>query len=111
MLQQRVWPQVQGLRQQQALVGFAVQRVGGGDVHGHAHRDEGPVHGQGAGSELRVTDDGRLLARIYSESDLLVAECLRSGAWKGLQPAELAAVISAMVFEARGSDGPTPAAS
>ncbi len=27
--------------------------------------------------DLGVTDDGRLLARIYSESDLLVAECLR----------------------------------
>jgi ATP-dependent RNA helicase HelY len=57
----------------------------------------------------RVTDDGRLLARIYSESDLLVAECLRTGVWKGLAPAELAAVLSAMVFETRGSDGPTPA--
>jgi len=56
----------------------------------------------------RVTDDGRLLARIYSESDLLVAECLRSGVWHGLQSAELAAVLSAMVFESRGSDGPTP---
>ncbi len=56
----------------------------------------------------RVTDDGRLLARIYSESDLLVAECLRSGVWKGLQAAELAAVLSAMVFESRGGDGPTP---
>ena len=31
----------------------------------------------------KVTDDGRLLARIYSESDLLVAECLRSGVWDG----------------------------
>ena len=60
------------------------------------------------GGEPRVTADGRLLARIYSESDLLVAECLRTGAWKGLQPAELAAVLSAMVFEARGGDGPTP---
>ncbi len=57
----------------------------------------------------RVTDDGRLLARIYSESDLLVAECLRTGAWKGLQSAELAAVLSALVFESRGSDGPAPA--
>jgi ATP-dependent RNA helicase HelY len=56
----------------------------------------------------RVTDAGRLLARIYSESDLLVAECLRTGVWKGLQSAELAAALSAMVFEARGSDGPTP---
>ena len=32
-----------------------------------------------------VTDDGRLLARIYSESDLLVAECLRTDAWTGLR--------------------------
>jgi ATP-dependent RNA helicase HelY len=59
-------------------------------------------------TDPRVTADGRLLARIYSESDLLVAECLRSGVWKGLAPAELAAVLSAMVFESRGSDGPTP---
>jgi len=57
----------------------------------------------------QVTPDGRLLARIYSESDLLVAECLRTGAWKGLASAELAAVLSALVFETRGSDGPTPA--
>ena len=63
----------------------------------------------GDDSGPRVTDDGRLLARIYSESDLLVAECLRTGLWKGLQPAELAAVLSAVVFESRGSDGPTPA--
>jgi ATP-dependent RNA helicase HelY len=48
------------------------------------------------------------LARIYNESDLLVAECLRTGVWKGLQSAELAAVLSALVFESRGSDGPTP---
>ena len=39
-----------------------------------------------------VTDDGRRLARIWSEADLLVAECLRAGAWRGLTPAELAAV-------------------
>ncbi|HYZ69704.1 MAG TPA: RNA helicase, partial [Mycobacterium sp.] len=50
----------------------------------------------------RVTDDGRLLARIYSESDLLVAECLRSGTWEGLDAAELAAVLSAVLYESRG---------
>lgn len=58
-------------------------------------------------ADLNVTEDGRLLARIYSESDLLVAECLRTGAWDGLAPAELAAVLSAVVFETRGGDGPT----
>ena len=70
--------------------------------------ERGFVEIDSAGGEPRVTADGRLLARIYSESDLLVAECLRTGAWKGLQPAELAAVLSAMVFEARGGEGPTP---
>ena len=53
-----------------------------------------------------VTDDGRLLARIYSESDLLVAECLRTDAWTGLKEAELAGVLSAVVYETRGGDGP-----
>jgi ATP-dependent RNA helicase HelY len=57
-------------------------------------------------ADLKATDAGRLLARIYSESDLLVAECLRTGAWNDLAPAELAAVLSAVVFETRGSDGP-----
>jgi ATP-dependent RNA helicase HelY len=60
-----------------------------------------------SGGHPRVTADGRLLARIYSESDLLVAECLRSGIWKGLAPAELAAVVSAVVYESRG-DGQAP---
>jgi ATP-dependent RNA helicase HelY len=50
----------------------------------------------------KVTDDGRLLARIYSESDLLVAECLRSGTWEGLDAAELAAVLSSVLYESRG---------
>ena len=57
---------------------------------------------QGASGDPKVTEHGRLLARIYSESDLLVAESLRAGAWDGLEPAELAAVVSAVVFESRG---------
>ncbi|MBK1782959.1 DEAD/DEAH box helicase [Prauserella sp. ASG 168] len=48
-----------------------------------------------------VTDHGRLLGRLYSESDLLAAECLRQGVWNGLTPPELAAVVSALVYEAR----------
>lgn len=63
------------------------------------------IHG---GSEPAVTDDGARLARIYSESDLLVAECLRRQVWTGLGPAELAAVISTMVYESR-RDGESPA--
>jgi ATP-dependent RNA helicase HelY len=61
---------------------------------------------EGRDGDPRVTDDGRLLARIYSESDLLVAECLRTGAWSGLKPAELAAVVSSVLYESRGGEGP-----
>lgn len=61
---------------------------------------------EGRDGDPRVTDDGRLLARIYSESDLLVAECLRTGAWADMKPAELAAVVSAVLYETRGGDGP-----
>jgi ATP-dependent RNA helicase HelY len=53
-----------------------------------------------------VTEAGRRLARIYSESDLLAAECLRRGVWDTLAAPELAAVVSALVFEAR-RDGPS----
>src|SRR4051794_4755170 len=56
-----------------------------------------------------VTDDGRRLSRIWSEADLLVAECLRAGAWRGLGPAELAAAASALVFEARRDNPALPA--
>ncbi len=49
-----------------------------------------------------LTEHGRWLARLWSETDLLTAECLRQGIWDGLEPAELAAVISALVYESRG---------
>ena len=39
-----------------------------------------------------VTPQGERLARLWGESDLLTAECLRHGIWDGLEPAELAAV-------------------
>jgi ATP-dependent RNA helicase HelY len=48
-----------------------------------------------------VTRAGAQLARIWSESDLLVAECLRAGVWDQLSPAELAAAVSALVYESR----------
>ncbi len=57
----------------------------------------------------RVTAEGRRLARIWSEGDLLIAECLRVGAWRGLGPAELAAAVSTLVFEARRETPGQPA--
>jgi ATP-dependent RNA helicase HelY len=57
-----------------------------------------------------VTPDGQRLARLYSELDLLAAECLRRGFWEGLNPAELAACVSVMTWQARSpSDDEAPA--
>ncbi|MFV0406275.1 MAG: DEAD/DEAH box helicase [Propioniciclava sp.] len=56
-----------------------------------------------------VTEAGRMLARIYSELDLVTAECLRSGTFDELDPAELAAVVSSLTYEARGSGRRAPA--
>ena len=55
-----------------------------------------------------VTADGQRLARLYSELDLLAAECLRRGLWDGLSPAELAACVSALSFESRQADDAQP---
>ncbi|MDN5916504.1 MAG: DEAD/DEAH box helicase [Pseudonocardia sp.] len=55
-----------------------------------------------------VTEHGRRLARLWGESDLLAAECLRRGVWEGLGPEELAAVVSALVYESRRDDAPMP---
>ncbi|UQX86664.1 DEAD/DEAH box helicase [Jatrophihabitans telluris] len=56
----------------------------------------------------KITADGRLLSRIWSEADLLIAECLRTGAWDGLNAAELAAVCSSVVYEARREETSAP---
>ncbi|MFD3452183.1 DEAD/DEAH box helicase [Streptomyces sp. NPDC058691] len=56
----------------------------------------------------QVTPDGRRLGRLYGELDLLASECLRDGVWEGLDPAELAACASALVYESRSADDALP---
>jgi len=55
-----------------------------------------------------VTAEGRMLGGLYSELDLLAAECLRRGYWDGLDTQELAACVSALSFESRNDDGARP---
>jgi len=50
---------------------------------------------------VAVAAPGRSLRRIYGERDLLVAECLRRGAWNDLDAPSLAAVVSTLIFEPR----------
>ena len=63
-----------------------------------------PSDGQDAQEELRPTASGLRLRRLFSDRDLLIAECLEHGAWAGLTPAGLAAVVSAAVHETRRDD-------
>ncbi len=52
----------------------------------------------------RVTEHGARLRRIYTDMDLVAAESLRHGLWDGLSASELAAALSALVFETRRPD-------
>ncbi len=54
----------------------------------------------GAGGEV-VTEQGEQLRRLYTEKDLLAAECLRQGIWQRLDPAGLASVVSTLIHEPR----------
>jgi ATP-dependent RNA helicase HelY len=57
----------------------------------------------------QVTPQGENLRRLYTEKDLLAAECLRLGVWKRLDPAGLASVVSALIHEPRRDEtDPSP---
>jgi ATP-dependent RNA helicase HelY len=51
-----------------------------------------------------VTERGSRLRRVYTDMDLVAAESLRHGLWDHLDPSELAAVLSVLVYEARRAD-------
>ena len=53
-----------------------------------------------------LTEAGEILARTFHESDLLVAEIIRSGVLDGLSASDLAALVSTVVYEHRSSDAP-----
>ena len=54
--------------------------------------------------DLLVTESGKMLARIYGERDLLVAEALRLKIWDNLDAPSLAAMAAALVYEPRRDD-------
>jgi ATP-dependent RNA helicase HelY len=56
----------------------------------------------------KTTAAGDRLGRLYTELDLLAAECLREGVWRGLTPAELASAVSLLIYEARRDQGMAP---
>ncbi len=52
-----------------------------------------------------VTAEGDRLRQLYTEKDLLAAECLREGLWKRLDAPSLAAVVSMLIHEPRREEG------
>lgn len=75
-----------------------------------AEMDYVEFEGYGEDREPVITDEGERLAKIHSESDLLVAQCLKRGIWNDLDPAELAGVASLCVFENRKATRGEPGA-
>jgi ATP-dependent RNA helicase HelY len=51
-----------------------------------------------------ITNSGKLLAKIYAETDLLIAESIQAGVFDQLSPSDLVSVISACVFESRNEE-------
>jgi ATP-dependent RNA helicase HelY len=64
--------------------------------------------------DFAILPKGRTLARIYGEGDVLVAEALVGRLLDGLTPPEVAAIVSAIVYESRErvpGEGEMPTAS
>ena len=51
-----------------------------------------------------ITASGKLLAKIYGETDLLISESIQAGVFSALSPSDLVAVISACIYESRNDE-------
>lgn len=51
----------------------------------------------------KLNRQGQLLRSIYHECDLLIAESISSGVFEGLEPAQLAGLLSCFVYESKRS--------
>jgi ATP-dependent RNA helicase HelY len=64
------------------------------------------LEGRGFVRGWTLTADGEVLARIFHESDLLVATVVTEGLFDHLEPAELAALASVLTYEHRSKELP-----
>ena len=53
-------------------------------------------------------EQGKILAKIFAESDLLLTESIRRGVFDSLTPPELLSVASAMIYQGRSSEAYAP---
>ena len=54
----------------------------------------------------QVTDSGRMLSKIYAESDLAIAEAINANLFERLSDIEIASVLSVFLFESRKPEAP-----
>ena len=54
----------------------------------------------------QVTPSGKMLSKIYAESDLAIAETIQSGLLEKLSDIEIASVLSVFLFESRKPEAP-----
>lgn len=73
------------------------------DTLGYLNRDDHNGH-----RDYQLTQRGQLLRRLYSERDLVLAQAIVEGVFDHLDPAELAAVVSCLLYEPRRGEGGEP---
>lgn len=56
----------------------------------------------------KPTSQGKILTKIYAESDLLLTESIRCGLFDELNAPELLSIISCMIFESRSAENVAP---
>ncbi len=56
----------------------------------------------------KPTAQGKILTKIYAESDLLLTESIRRGLFDDLNATELLSVVSCMIFESRSAENLAP---
>ncbi|MEM9714290.1 MAG: RNA helicase, partial [Actinomycetota bacterium] len=78
----------------------------GGDLVRRFDVIEAELRRRGLVDGWRLTSRGEVLAGLYHESDLLLAEALLDGCFDDLDTAELAALASCFVYEHRSPDPP-----
>ncbi|MDA2985092.1 MAG: DEAD/DEAH box helicase [Actinomycetota bacterium] len=59
-------------------------------------------------SQGKLTESGRVLLNIFSESDLLITEILRKGIFVSLKAIEIPALLSGILYQSRSDDRQLP---
>jgi ATP-dependent RNA helicase HelY len=80
----------------------AVAKTRSRSIVGHLGRVVDVLSVRGHLSGWKLTESGQVLAGLFHECDLLIAECLDERVFDELKPPMLAALVSSLIYERRG---------